>query len=70
MAPQPAPKTDYARLQQEEIERIAEIVRDNILFAAGMSFAEEVRFVVACHIVEHYGGTDEQQESLREDHET
>ena len=31
-------------LTDEEIERMAEIVRENVLFAAGMSFAEEDRF--------------------------
>jgi hypothetical protein len=39
-------------LTDEDMQAIADTVRDNILFVAGMSFDEEVRFLVACEIVE------------------
>ena len=39
-------------LSDEDMQQIADTVRDNILFAAGMNFDEEVRFIVACEIVE------------------
>ena len=44
-------------LTDEEMQRIADTVRENILFTAGMNFDEEVRFVVASEIVEKQGGT-------------
>src|SRR6266568_8017771 len=40
-------------LTDEDMEQIATTVRTNILFAAEMNFDEEVRFVVACEIVEN-----------------
>ena len=54
-------------LTDEDMQRIADILVAHYFDA---EFDEEARFIVACHIVEKYGGTDEQQESLREDHET
>ena len=39
-------------LTEEDMQRIADIVRENILFASGMNFAEEVRFVAACEVIE------------------
>ena len=39
-------------LTDEDMQRIADIVRENILFASGMNFDEEVRFVAACEVVE------------------
>ena len=44
-------------LTDEEMQRIADTVRENILVTAGMNFDEEVRFVVASEIVEKQGGT-------------
>ena len=44
-------------LTDEEMQRIADTVREYILFTAGMNFDEEVRFVVASEMVEKQGGT-------------
>ena len=44
-------------LTDEEMQRIADTVRENILFTADTNFDEEVRFVVASEIVEKRGGT-------------
>ena len=49
------------------MQRIADMLVAHYFDA---EFDEEVRFIVACHMVEKYGGTDEQQESLRQDCET
>ena len=54
-------------LTDEDMQRIADILVAHYFDA---EFDEEVRFIVACEMVEKHGGTDEQQESLREDHET
>ena len=51
-------------LTDEDMQRIADILVAHYFDA---EFDEEVRFIVACHIVEQHGGTDEQQESLRQD---
>ena len=40
-------------LTDEAMQAIASTVRDNILFASGINFDEEVRFIVACAIVEN-----------------
>ena len=50
----------------EDMQRIADMLVAQYFDA---EFDEEVRFIVACQIIEKYGGTDEQQESLREDRE-
>ncbi len=51
----------------EEMQHVADLLVAQYFDA---EFDEAVRFIVACHIVEQHGGTDEQQESLRQDHET
>ena len=53
-------------LTDEDMQRIADILVAHYFDA---EFDEEVRFIVACEMVEKHGGTDEQQESLREDRE-
>ena len=54
-------------LSDEDMQHIADMLVAQYFDA---EFDEEVRFIVACQIIEKHGGTDEQQESLREDHET
>jgi hypothetical protein len=54
-------------LTDEEMQHIADLLVAQYFDA---EFDEAVRFMVACHIVETYGGTDEQQESLRQDRQT
>ena len=54
-------------LTDEEMQHMADLLVAQYFDA---EFDEAVRFVVACEMVEKHGGTDEQQESLREDHET
>ena len=55
------------RFTDEEMQHLADLLVAQYFDA---EFDEAVRFVVACHIVEKHGGTDEQQESLREDRQT
>ena len=54
-------------LTDEDMQRIADIL---VAHYFDSEFDEEVRFFVACEMVEKHGGTDEQQEFLREDRET
>jgi hypothetical protein len=54
-------------LTDEDMQRIADILVAQYFDA---EFDEEVRFLVACQIIEKHGGTDEQQESLRENGHT
>ena len=51
-------------LTDEDMQRIADIL---VVHYFDAEFDEEVRFIVACEMVEKHGGTDEQQESLRQD---
>jgi hypothetical protein len=48
-------------LTDEDMQCIADMLQDNLLHAAGIDFAEEVRFVTSVFLAELNGGTNAEQ---------
>ena len=44
-------------LTDEDMQTIADILHENLLHAAGMDFAEEVKFVTSVFLAEQKGGS-------------